>query len=120
MRLWDLRRPGATLGMLGSNMAAVRSIRFSPDGSLCVAAEAADYVQIYDVQSGFTRCVFWLSRAHHVVPSPVALQFPSLQHGTCSCACLWHAIGEKRSLLTTPSTSSCIHLLTCCRTRLLR
>ena len=66
MRLWDLRKPGSTLGMLQSCMAAVRSIRFSPDGRLCVAAEAADFVHILDVHSGFTRhALLW--QAHTAV-----------------------------------------------------
>ena len=56
MRLWDMRRPGCAVGMVRGIMAAPRSIRFSPDGRLCAMAEAADFVHIIDVQSGFTRC----------------------------------------------------------------
>ena len=34
-------------------MGAIRSLRFSPDGSYLAAAEPADFVHVYDVGSGF-------------------------------------------------------------------
>ena len=56
MRVWDMRKMGQTLALIKGSMAAVRSIRFTPDGKYCAAAEAGDFVHILDVASGFTRC----------------------------------------------------------------
>ena len=36
-------------------MSAVRSLRYSPDGRFLAVAEAADFVNLYDVASGYKR-----------------------------------------------------------------
>ncbi|CEM22033.1 unnamed protein product [Vitrella brassicaformis CCMP3155] len=53
-RVWDLRHLRRSVKVLGSQMGPVRSIQFSPDGSLLSCAEPMDLVQLYDVRSGFT------------------------------------------------------------------
>lgn len=55
-RVYDLRAPAAPLALLRANIGAVRALRFSPDGRQLAAAEAADYVAIYDVTSGYRGC----------------------------------------------------------------
>lgn len=45
-RVWDVRSPRHALHVLKGRMSAVRSLRFSPDGSCLVIAEAADFVHL--------------------------------------------------------------------------
>ena len=54
-RVWDLRKPNESTVMLHGRLGAVRSLRYSPDGRLLAASEPADFVQLYDVTSGYTR-----------------------------------------------------------------
>ena len=54
-RIWDLRMPRDSLHVLVGQMAAVRSLRYSPDGRFLAAAEAADFVHIYDSKSDYAR-----------------------------------------------------------------
>jgi len=49
-RVWDLRNTKESLHVLRSELGAVRSLRFSPDGALLAAAEPADFVKVYDVR----------------------------------------------------------------------
>jgi len=49
-RVWDLRNTKESLHVLKSELGAVRSLRFSPDGALLAAAEPADFVKVYDVR----------------------------------------------------------------------
>eukprot|EP00798_Chlamydomonas_sp_ICE-L_P021614 gene21614-28614_t len=53
--VWDVRLPSTPLAILAGRMGAIRSVRFSPDGRFLAMAEPADFVHIYDVQSGFTK-----------------------------------------------------------------
>lgn len=55
-RVYDIRRPDRTLALLPANAGAVRSLRFSPCGRFLASGEPADYVTLYDVTSGFSRC----------------------------------------------------------------
>ncbi|WIA08841.1 hypothetical protein OEZ85_008262 [Tetradesmus obliquus] len=55
MRVWDVRQPSSPLAVLGGSLGAIRSLRFSSDGSCLAAAEPADFVHVYDVASGFSR-----------------------------------------------------------------
>ncbi|CAN6306438.1 unnamed protein product [Urochloa humidicola] len=48
-RLWDVRNLSASLAVLPGRIGAVRGLRFSPDGRFLAAAEAADFVHVYDV-----------------------------------------------------------------------
>ncbi len=54
--MWDLRKPSESVAVLCGNMGAVRSLRFSPDGRVLAAAEPADFVRLYDVAAGYSRC----------------------------------------------------------------
>ena len=54
-RVWDLRRLDKSLAALQGTMGAIRSLRFSPDGSTLAVAEPADFVHLHDVQSDFVR-----------------------------------------------------------------
>lgn len=54
-RVWDIRHTGQSLAVLRGKMGAVRSLRFSSDGAFLAAAEPADFVHLYDVNSGFTK-----------------------------------------------------------------
>ena len=52
-RIWDVRYLGSSVATLKAHMGAVRSLRFSPDGSVLAAAEPADFVDLFDVASNF-------------------------------------------------------------------
>mmetsp|Transcript_35217 Transcript_35217/g.78380 ORF Transcript_35217/g.78380 Transcript_35217/m.78380 type:complete len:493 (-) Transcript_35217:1439-2917(-) len=53
--VWDIRHTSSPLAVLPGCMGAIRSLRFSSDGRYLAMAEPADFVHIYDVQSGFTQ-----------------------------------------------------------------
>ena len=55
-RVFDLRMTSRVLCVLRGHIGAVRSLRFSPDGRSLAVAEPADYVSVYDVGSGYTKC----------------------------------------------------------------
>ncbi|KAJ3121768.1 hypothetical protein HK100_012238 [Physocladia obscura] len=48
-RIYDIRNPSKALVVLPAVMGAVRSLRFSDDGTFLAAAEPCDFVHIYDV-----------------------------------------------------------------------
>ena len=52
-RIWDVRYMGSSVATLKAHMGAVRSLRFSPDGSVLAAAEPADFVDLFDVASNY-------------------------------------------------------------------
>ncbi|KAJ1296795.1 hypothetical protein BS78_01G329900 [Paspalum vaginatum] len=52
-RLWDARSLAAPVAVLGARIGAVRGLRFSPDGRFLAAAEAADFVHVYDAAAGY-------------------------------------------------------------------
>jgi WD40 repeat protein len=54
-RVYDVRNLSQSLVCLKGKMASVRGTHYSSDGDFLVAAEAADFVQIYDVKSGYKR-----------------------------------------------------------------
>ncbi|PON34397.1 WD repeat containing protein [Trema orientale] len=54
-RIWDIRNLSRSVAVLSGNLAAIRSIRFTSDGSYMATAEAADFVHVYDVKSGYEK-----------------------------------------------------------------
>ncbi|PUZ40879.1 hypothetical protein GQ55_9G457500 [Panicum hallii var. hallii] len=52
-RLWDVRNLSESLAVLPGRIGAVRGLRFSPDGRFLAAAEAADFVHVYDAAAGY-------------------------------------------------------------------
>uniref|UniRef100_A0A0A9B8Q5 Uncharacterized protein n=1 Tax=Arundo donax TaxID=35708 RepID=A0A0A9B8Q5_ARUDO len=54
-RVWDIRNLSKSLAVLGGNMGAVRSIRYTSDGRFMAMAEPADFVHIFDVAGGYRR-----------------------------------------------------------------
>ncbi|XP_037484089.1 uncharacterized WD repeat-containing protein C2A9.03-like isoform X3 [Triticum dicoccoides] len=52
-RLWDTRNLSASFAVLGGRIGAVRGLRFSSEGRFLAAAEAADFVHVYDAQAGY-------------------------------------------------------------------
>ncbi len=65
-RVWDLRKPSESSVLLYGRLGAVRSLRYSPDGRLLAASEPADFVQLYDVTSGYRRYKTSLNTLLHV------------------------------------------------------
>lgn len=53
-RIWDMRMTNRSVHTLLGNMAAIRSLRYSSDGKYLAAAEAADFVHLYDVDAGYS------------------------------------------------------------------
>jgi WD40 repeat protein len=51
-RVWDIRSNRTSVSCLGSLLGAVRSCKFSPNGHYLAISEPADFVHIYDVNSG--------------------------------------------------------------------
>uniref|UniRef100_A0ACD5V8D4 Uncharacterized protein n=1 Tax=Avena sativa TaxID=4498 RepID=A0ACD5V8D4_AVESA len=54
-RVWDVRNLSQSLHVLGSNIGAIRSIRFTSDGQFLATAEPADFVHIFDVKSNYNK-----------------------------------------------------------------
>ena len=52
-RIFDVRKLDKSLHTLVGNMAPVRSVKFSPCGSLFTMMEADDFVHVFSVNSGF-------------------------------------------------------------------
>ena len=54
-RVWDARNLSQSLDVLGGNIGAIRSIRFTSDGQFLATAEPADFVHIFDVRSDYSK-----------------------------------------------------------------
>lgn len=52
-RLWDVRNLSKSLMVLKGRMGAIRGIRFSGDGRFMAMAEPADFVHVFDTESGY-------------------------------------------------------------------
>ncbi|KAJ2747576.1 hypothetical protein GGI20_000401 [Coemansia sp. BCRC 34301] len=52
-RVYDMRWPQRSLATVCGYMGAMRVVKFSSSGRFLMAAEPADYVHVYDVQSSF-------------------------------------------------------------------
>ncbi|CAM8914895.1 unnamed protein product [Rhodiola kirilowii] len=52
-RVWDIRNLSSSVATLKGNIGAIRSLRFSTDGQFMVAAEAADFVHIYNTEANY-------------------------------------------------------------------
>ncbi|XP_062195378.1 uncharacterized WD repeat-containing protein C2A9.03-like [Phragmites australis] len=54
-RVWDIRNLSKSVAVLGGNIGAIRSIRYTSDGRFMAMAEPADFIHIFDVASGYSR-----------------------------------------------------------------
>jgi len=54
-RVWDIRNLSKSVAVLGGNIGAIRSIRYTSDGKFLAMAEPADFIHIFDVDSGYSR-----------------------------------------------------------------
>lgn len=54
-RLWDIRNLSRSFAVLKGRMGAIRAIKFTSDGRFMAMAEPADFVHIFDIQSGYTK-----------------------------------------------------------------
>ncbi|GJN31649.1 hypothetical protein PR202_gn00054 [Eleusine coracana subsp. coracana] len=52
-RLWDARNTSRSFAVLKGRIGAVRGLRFSADGRFLAAAEAADFVHVYDAEAAY-------------------------------------------------------------------
>ncbi|XP_021775272.1 uncharacterized WD repeat-containing protein C2A9.03-like isoform X1 [Chenopodium quinoa] len=52
-RLWDIRNMSQSLEVLKGRMGAIRALKFTSDGRFMAMAEPADFVHIFDTQSGY-------------------------------------------------------------------
>ncbi|CAN0824403.1 Uncharacterized WD repeat-containing protein C2A9.03 [Linum grandiflorum] len=55
-RIWDIRNPSKSLAVLKGNMGAIRGLKFTSDGSFLGMQEPADFVHVFDVESGYVKC----------------------------------------------------------------
>ncbi|XP_021856889.1 uncharacterized WD repeat-containing protein C2A9.03-like isoform X2 [Spinacia oleracea] len=54
-RLWDIRNMSRSLEVLKGRMGAIRALKFSSDGRFLAMAEPADFVHVFDTQSGYEK-----------------------------------------------------------------
>ncbi|XP_058761509.1 uncharacterized WD repeat-containing protein C2A9.03-like isoform X2 [Vicia villosa] len=54
-RLWDVRNLSQSLAVLKGRIGAIRGLRFTSDGRFLAMAEPADFVHVFDSQSGYAR-----------------------------------------------------------------
>lgn len=54
-RIWDVRNLSASVAVLKGNLGAIRSIRYTSDGRFMAMAEPADFVHVFDVNSGYQK-----------------------------------------------------------------
>lgn len=54
-RIWDARNLSKSIAVLGGNIGAIRSIRYTSDGKFLAMAEPADFIHIFEVGSGYNR-----------------------------------------------------------------
>ncbi|KAG6407367.1 hypothetical protein SASPL_130356 [Salvia splendens] len=54
-RIWDIRNLSASVTALKGNLGAIRSIRYTSDGRFMAMAEPADFVHVFDVNSGYEK-----------------------------------------------------------------
>lgn len=52
-RIWDTRNLSKSVAVLGGNLGAIRSIRYTSDGRFMAMAEPADFAHIFDVKSNY-------------------------------------------------------------------
>lgn len=55
-RLWDIRNLSQSMAVLKGRMGAIRALSFTSDGRFLAMAEPADFVHIFDAQSGYVQC----------------------------------------------------------------
>lgn len=55
-RLWDIRNLSQSLTVLKGNMGAIRALKFTSDGRFLAMAEPADFVHVFDTESGYVKC----------------------------------------------------------------
>lgn len=54
-RIWDVRNLSKSVTALKGNLGAIRSIRYTSDGRFMAMAEPADFVHVFDVNSGYQK-----------------------------------------------------------------
>ncbi|XVE55467.1 hypothetical protein DITRI_Ditri03aG0161000 [Diplodiscus trichospermus] len=55
-RLWDIRNLSKSLAILKGRMGAIRAVKFTSDGRFLAMAEPADFVHVFDTESGYVNC----------------------------------------------------------------
>ncbi|GLT44909.1 hypothetical protein SLA2020_187820 [Shorea laevis] len=55
-RLWDIRNLSESLAVLKGRMGAIRAVKFTSDGRFLAMAEPADFVHVFDTESGYVNC----------------------------------------------------------------
>ncbi|CAN1791937.1 Uncharacterized WD repeat-containing protein C2A9.03, partial [Linum perenne] len=55
-RIWDIRNASRSLAVLKGNMGAIRGLKFTSDGLFLGMQEPADFVHVFDVESGYVKC----------------------------------------------------------------
>ncbi|KAJ7965686.1 WD40 repeat [Quillaja saponaria] len=54
-RLWDIRNLSQSIAVLKGRMGAIRALKFTSDGRFLAMAEPADFIHIFDAQSGYAQ-----------------------------------------------------------------
>ncbi|KAJ7959037.1 WD40 repeat [Quillaja saponaria] len=52
-RLWDIRNLSRSMAVLKGRIGAIRALKFTSDGLFLAMAEPADFIHIFDAQSGY-------------------------------------------------------------------
>ncbi|KAJ3032166.1 UNVERIFIED_CONTAM: hypothetical protein HDU68_000005 [Siphonaria sp. JEL0065] len=78
-RVYDIRNPSNALVVLPTIVGAVRSLRFSDDGSFLVASEPCDFVHIYDFDGTASNLAKTSFYTHTIASSPANASNDSIQ-----------------------------------------
>jgi WD40 repeat protein len=54
-RIWDARNLSKSVAVLRGNIGAIMSVRYTSDGKFLAMAELADFIHIFDVESGYNK-----------------------------------------------------------------
>lgn len=54
-RIWDIRNLSKSVTALKGNLGAIRSIRYTSDGKFMAMAEPADFVHVFNIESGYQK-----------------------------------------------------------------
>ncbi|XVE60467.1 hypothetical protein DITRI_Ditri05aG0131000 [Diplodiscus trichospermus] len=55
-RLWDIRNLSKSLAILKGRMGAIRALKFTSDGRFLAMSEPADFIHVFDTESGYVNC----------------------------------------------------------------
>ena len=99
-RVWDIRKPDRSVAVLPCMVGGSSVLHFSPDGELLAMGETDDFVQVFDVSSGFTRAqvIDLFGMVAGVAFTPTARRLRIAMHEPIfSSLCTWRRVPVGRA-----------------------